>query len=321
MSQQVAFFEHTPEAHARAGQTAEPPPPQTRPASKPKTEADISPLRNGLARMPIWVKIGLGAVICFTAGLYLNHSWKFRESQTPSIEADVHPTSNDYTEIAVTPVSSNVAGDVLTVLVGDHQLVEKGQPLVLLDPREINERLVSAKAAFMQASERHLQAEESLNQALTALHVAEIERSVSMSQLEKLQWNLARVEDLYHGPLKVITRRELDSAQSAVDSARETAAATTASLEKSVACVQTAKDNMTAAKTESDLAQKTLSDIELQLSYTTLHAPAAGRIAMKSAEPGQRILPGQALMSVVSKKYWVSNAAKHVVKNDSTPTH
>lgn len=48
-----------------------------------------------------------------------------------------------------------------------------------------------------------------------------------------------------------------------------------------------------------------LSEADLQLSYTQIHAPVEGRIGKKSAEVGQRVEPGQTLMSVVQDKIWI----------------
>lgn len=48
-----------------------------------------------------------------------------------------------------------------------------------------------------------------------------------------------------------------------------------------------------------------LDQSELQLSYTQIYAPVEGRIGKKSIEVGQRVEPGQTLMSVVQDKIWL----------------
>ncbi len=48
-----------------------------------------------------------------------------------------------------------------------------------------------------------------------------------------------------------------------------------------------------------------LHDAELQLSYTKIVAPTSGRVGRKSVEVGQRVQPGQPLMTVVSDDAWV----------------
>jgi membrane fusion protein (multidrug efflux system) len=44
---------------------------------------------------------------------------------------------------------------------------------------------------------------------------------------------------------------------------------------------------------------------ELDLSYTKLYAPAAGRITRKSVEPGNYVQVGQTLFSIVPQPVWV----------------
>jgi membrane fusion protein (multidrug efflux system) len=48
-----------------------------------------------------------------------------------------------------------------------------------------------------------------------------------------------------------------------------------------------------------------LSQAKLQLSYTKLFAPLGGRIGKKSVEIGQRVEPGQTLMSIVQDEFWI----------------
>ncbi len=87
------------------------------------------------------------------------------------------------------------------------------------------------------------------------------------------------------------------------------------------------------AKASIAQAQAQLNDAALQLSYTKITAPVSGRIGKKSVEAGQRVQPGQQLMSVVSDDLWVVanfketqleqiRKGEHVsVKIDSFPHH
>lgn len=52
-------------------------------------------------------------------------------------------------------------------------------------------------------------------------------------------------------------------------------------------------------------ASAQVENARLQLAYTTITAPTAGRVGNKSVEVGQRVQPGQALMSVVEEKPWI----------------
>jgi membrane fusion protein, multidrug efflux system len=71
------------------------------------------------------------------------------------------------------------------------------------------------------------------------------------------------------------------------------------------AAVKSANGALTGAKADLATAEAALKNSELQLSYTTVVAPTAGRIAKKTAESGARVQPGQALMAVVEQDVWV----------------
>jgi len=64
-----------------------------------------------------------------------------------------------------------------------------------------------------------------------------------------------------------------------------------------------AKDRTAVAQTAQ--LQAAVHQAELDLSYTKLYAPAAGRITRKSLEPGNYVQVGQTLLSIVPQVVWV----------------
>ncbi len=52
-------------------------------------------------------------------------------------------------------------------------------------------------------------------------------------------------------------------------------------------------------------AQAQVKNAQLQLSYITITAPVAGLVGNKTVQIGQRVQPGQSLMSVVSSQPWI----------------
>lgn len=54
-----------------------------------------------------------------------------------------------------------------------------------------------------------------------------------------------------------------------------------------------------------DAAKAALAEAQLNLSYTKIVAPSSGRIGKKTVEEGQRIEPGQPLMTIVADNPWV----------------
>ncbi len=54
-----------------------------------------------------------------------------------------------------------------------------------------------------------------------------------------------------------------------------------------------------------DQAKAQLKNAQLQLSYTDIKAPTAGKVGNKTVEEGQRVQPGQTLMAVVQQQPWI----------------
>lgn len=116
-----------------------------------------------------------------------------------------------------------------------------------------------------------------------------------------------------------------------------------ADLTKAEAQVQLAKASavqteVNQGKFETDLAaiaaaKAAVHEAELNLSYTKIIAPTSGRIGKKTVEEGQRIEPGQPLLTIVSDDLWVVANYKETqlkqmksgqeveIKIDSFPDH
>ena len=104
-------------------------------------------------------------------------------------------------------------------------------------------------------------------------------------------------------------------------------------LDNATAALRSGKGAMDAATADLATAEAALHYAELQLSYTTIVAPADGVVGKKTVETGMRIQPGQALMAVVERNVWVlgnfketqiarMRVGQHVdVKIDSIPDH
>ncbi|WP_395740786.1 HlyD family secretion protein [Prosthecobacter sp.] len=262
------------------------PPPRQKAAARPKRT--MSPRTKVLF-------FGIPALALAACALssWLAYAAKFEETDNAFIEADVHP------------VSSRIAGDVLEVLVDDNQIVAKGQPLAKLDPRDYEMKLAFAKTALEQAAAQIPQAEAALARAEAAGRESAAKVNVTVAQLEKARLDFDRAEKLYTNEGRAISRQDLDTAKAAFDSATANHTAAIASQQAAVAGVRAAEADLAVAKAGRDHAQAGVNDAELQLSYTVLRAPDAGRVGKRTLQTGQHVQPGQALLAVVSQDNWV----------------
>ncbi|MGA2093989.1 MAG: HlyD family secretion protein [Sedimentisphaerales bacterium] len=176
----------------------------------------------------------------------------------------------------VVTISARVSGYVDKVLVNDNQPVSQGDILVELDPRDYKVALDTAQArqSAAQAAESQSRA-----QADTA--------SIEAGRSEK---DYNRYKQLYDANAGV-TQQQLDNTSAATRAAR-------AQLDSANALVAAAKAKVAEEKAAVEQA-------ELNLSYTRVIAPQAGRVTGKSVEAGEHISTGQPLMSIVPREVWV----------------
>ncbi len=145
------------------------------------------------------------------------------------------------------PISSQVPGQILAVLVDDNQHVEKGAVLVRIDPKDYQVRLDQARA----------------------------ELDAARAEATRAAADAARTKQL------------LDSD----DVSRQV-------YDKAVADAGVMKARV-------ELAEKKVAAAQLDLSYTAITAPEAGKVTKKSAELRAFVQPGQALMAIVTDEVWV----------------
>ena len=201
-------------------------------------------------------------------------------------------TDNAYVSARIHTVSPRVAGTVEAVLVDENQPVAAGALLARLDPRDLEVRRQQALAQVAQARAQLRQAEANIAQAR-----AQVSRE--QARATKAQQDSARAKSLYEGSAGAISRQEFDQAQAEAQAADAALAGARSALESAAAAA-------TAAQAQEKVALANQQDAELQLSYTSLVAPAAGRIGKKNLETGNRVQPGQAVLALVEPEAWVT---------------
>lgn len=184
----------------------------------------------------------------------------------------------------ISPVSSRIDGTIARVYVHNTEFVKAGAPLVDIDPRDYRLAVSSAQA--------------NLDEAQAQAQSAGAQHAEAMARLAEDQANAAkargdaqRFTTMFR--LHVVSRENYEEklraakvAAAAVNADR--AAATSASK---MAAVRTA--GVSAARAALDRAL-------LNESYTRIRAPVSGVVGNRTAEVGQRVQPGQGLLSIAS---------------------
>ena len=174
------------------------------------------------------------------------------------------------------PVISRVPGKVEAVPASDNEEVKQGDTLITLDPSDYRIKRDMAEAA--------------LQNARASVSAAGATASAAAATERKLSADLRRNRSLRQQD--VISQAEFDAVQAGAESASAQFAA--------------AASQHSAAEAQVKLKEAELRNAELQLSYTTITAPASGHVAKKGVQPGQYVSPGQQLIALVgSSELWI----------------
>lgn len=220
--------------------------------------------------------------------------------------ASVHEDTDDaYVTGYTHQISSRVTGTVEQVLVDDNWHVTAGQPLLKLDPRDYQVALEKDRASYLQAQAQLLQASAQIPLAEAQLAQAQAQADSSKANSDYLQRTFERNNQLFYQGRGVISKQDLDTAQSQAQT-------NVATYKANVAAVTVAQENLKvahaqeeAARAQTAAALAQVKNSELQLSYCTIVAPVSGRIAEKTVQTGNRLSVGQALMAVVEDNVWI----------------
>lgn len=160
-------------------------------------------------------------------------------------------------------IRARVEGFLEEVLFTEGELVEKDQPLFVIDPKPFQADVDAAEAALAVANAQKMSAEASLKQAQaqTANDEAQYKRADRASQSG------------------AVTESELDELWTA--------------YQNSLASIKVAEASIASAQAEIEAATATLEQAKLDLGYTQVSSPLAGRVGMREVDIGNLVGSGE----------------------------
>jgi membrane fusion protein (multidrug efflux system) len=246
-------------------------------------------------RLLPWGKILTGAAIAIVAvtgiGSYVYYAAGFESTDDAFLAGDVHP------------ISPRIDGTVAKVLVDDNAHVEAGQPLVEIDPADLNLAVQGSEADLAQARANADQVTAQIARAQADVETAAARITQNAAQLKLAELDFHRMERLVN--TGAASTQSLDEARATFDAAtaaQQSLIAARVSAEAGFAAAQTQR---AVALAQVQKAEAALSTAKLQVDYTIIRAPSTGRIAKKTVEVGERLQPGQPVMAVVDDQVWV----------------
>lgn len=181
-------------------------------------------------------------------------------------------------------IGSQITGTVADVLVDQGQHVTRGQPLILIDNRELQAGVVQAQGAVAQAEARLRQLRE------LTLPAAQEAFTQAKATLMNAQQSYNRASDL--ATKGAATKAALDEAQKNLDVAR----AVVRAGELQVFTNSPGGSDYVLAETQLSQAKANLDTAQSRLSYTTITAPRDGVLISRNVERGTVVQPGKALL-------------------------
>jgi membrane fusion protein (multidrug efflux system) len=241
------------------------------------------------ARVRAALLAGAGLLAIASSGYVAWHYWTVGRFNVS--------TDNAYVKADNITIAPKVSGYIGSVLVGDNQGVHSGQVLARIDDRDFKVALqqadagVAAARAARATKRAALAAQQSRIEAARATIAADEADATFAGQEEKRYLELAST-----GSGSV---QNAQKAQSRYAAARAAIARDTAALTNAVTQLDVLKAELAQAEAALAHSESVRSQAELNLSYTSITAPANAVVGNRTLRVGQYVLAGTQLMALV----------------------
>ena len=203
-------------------------------------------------------------------------------------------TDNAYVKGDKVPVSAQVTGTVMAVMVQDNQAVAKDQVLFVLDPTPFEHNLARAEARLAQ-----------VRTDLSALKASYREKQAEIT-LSRTKHRFAQREQQRQGDLvdkNFISAAKFDDAKQNTDLAEQQTQALEMDLKRIAEALGGGLDTPIERHPSYRLAMAELAQIQLDLKRTTVRSAQAG-VVSRPPKPGQFVAAGALAMALVVTDHW-----------------
>lgn len=224
-------------------------------------------------------------------------------------------TDNAYVGAENAQITSMLNGQVLQVMVSNTQQVKKGDILALIDQRDAQIALQQAEAQLVKAKRQYTQSSANSRSLSSQVLVSSDDINSAQAQVVQSQVSLNKAQNEYQRRAQLaatgaISKEELGSYQSALDTAQANLNVAKATLAQAESKQKAAQSNLAANEalirgTSEDstpdvlVAQAAVDQAKLDLTRTVIRAPLDGVVTNRNLQVGQRVAPGSVLMVVV----------------------
>lgn len=244
-----------------------------------------------MKRFAGWIVAALVIVLAIAVALWaLGRSRAYPMTDAAEVTAEV------------VRISAIVPGQVVEVAVHNNQAVAAGDLLFAVDP-ELYELEVAKARALMATAEAELaQGERNLELERSNAEVAGNQIARASNNLALAEQTLARLEPLLEQGY--VTAQEVETARTAAADAQVTYDQAVSHARGTGEFVGT----LDTRQAQVDLARAGLALAERNLRNSRIHAPIAGRITGLTLAPGEYVVTGTTLFSIIDTSHWTVSA-------------
>lgn len=224
--------------------------------------------------------------------------------------------TNDATiEQYITPVNSRISGYIKEVRFTEHQWVDAGDTLLIIDDREFKIKEMDAEAALMDAQSTSSVLSSSIATTSTNVAVSDANIEEAKARLWRAEQDLKRYKNLLDA--ESVSQQQYDQVKSEYDAqtAHYNALLRQKESLKSTSSETSKKQGNASAtilRREADLAMA-----KLNLSYTAIIAPYSGYVGRRTLETGQLVQAGQTITNLIKNdnKWIIANYREMQIEN------
>ncbi|MDD6908861.1 HlyD family secretion protein [Phocaeicola faecicola] len=214
-------------------------------------------------------------------------------------------TNDAFVDQYVAPLNIRATGYIRKVRFKEHQLVHKGDTLLVLDDREYLIKVKEAEAALLDVEGAKEVLQSGIETSQTNVAVQEANIAEAKAKLWQLEQDYHRFERLWKD--ESVPEQQYEQAKAAYQAAQARYEALMQQKRAALSQYSEANKRTTSAQAAILRKEADLDLARLNFSYTVLVAPYDGYIGRRTLEPGQLVQAGQTITYLVrSRDKWIT---------------
>ena len=221
-----------------------------------------------------------------------------------AVRSTYYQTTDDaFVEGHIISVAPRVAGPVVKLLVDDNDEVVENQLIAVIDPTDYEVKLKQTQAKLDEAKANLNITERRIEESQSNVQQSTENIESAKSKYDFAQKDHKRYTDMYKAG--IASKQEIDKGNTELTVAQANLNASQEHLKAAEAVLKSQKAKTEAIEAEIKRLEAEVEQAELNLSYTQIKAPQAGKVTARSVEQGNYVQVAQPILSIVPEKVWV----------------